>query len=46
MGLSKYDMPEYMLKVADRIPLTPSGKMRDLMGERARGSRPGAGDGR
>jgi acyl-CoA synthetase len=27
MGLSKYDMPEYMLEV-DHIPLTPSGKMR------------------
>jgi acyl-CoA synthetase len=27
MGLSKYDMPEYLLEV-DHIPLTPSGKMR------------------
>jgi acyl-CoA synthetase len=27
MGLSKYDMPEYVLEV-DHIPLTPSGKMR------------------
>ena len=27
MGLSKYDMPEYMLEL-DHIPLTPSGKMR------------------
>jgi len=27
MGLSKYDMPEYVLEL-DHIPLTPSGKMR------------------
>jgi acyl-CoA synthetase (AMP-forming)/AMP-acid ligase II len=27
MGLSKYDMPEYLLEL-DHIPLTPSGKMR------------------
>jgi acyl-CoA synthetase len=27
MGLSKFDMPEYLLEV-DHIPLTPSGKMR------------------
>jgi acyl-CoA synthetase (AMP-forming)/AMP-acid ligase II len=27
MGLSKYDMPEYVLEV-DQIPLTPSGKIR------------------
>jgi acyl-CoA synthetase len=27
VGLSKYDMPEYFLRV-DEIPLTPSGKMR------------------
>ena len=27
MGLSKYDMPEYVLEL-DQIPLTPSGKMR------------------
>jgi acyl-CoA synthetase len=28
-GLSKYDMPEYLLPVDD-IPLTPNGKMRKL----------------
>jgi acyl-CoA synthetase len=27
VGLSKYDMPEYFLRV-DEIPLTPSGKVR------------------